>query len=138
MKVLLSLLLIIVSSSTVNADEYLIFKRLADDLGPADLPHHYTVWNIDALKLVSAPIEAEVSQLTDPQQAFDRAQALLKTHGDQKLMTLFLMSYAAREKMHRYGLTQTPSAVLLNEAGQVISTWKKVARATDLLRKESE
>ncbi len=114
-----------------HADEYIIFKRIKDNLGIDTLPHAYTVWHVDAIDYAKHMIEKEVSELPQDE-AMEVAQQRLKEWGDGPLTALFLMSYAGREKMHKYGLTRIPSAVLVDESGKVIRRWEKIENGSEL------
>ncbi len=118
--------------SVASAEQYVIFKRLDQRLGVEQLPHPFTVWHIDALHYASRQIEAGLSALSQ-EAAFALAEQRLNDWGRGPLRALFLMSYSGLEKMHRFGLTETPSAVLLDDHGQVIQRWAKIDHGRDLL-----
>lgn len=125
--------LCLVVGGVCYGDEYLIFKRLNENLGIDQLPHAYTVWHVDAIDYAKYIIEQEVSELPQDE-AMALAQQRLGEWGNGPLTALFLMSYAGREKMHKYGLTRTPSAVLLNDQGEVIKRWEKIDHGSELIK----
>ena len=110
------------TSRSVHSDELVIFKQVADDVGidgySFTLP--YTVWQVDALASMVAPIKATADAMDDPRQAVAFVQRAMAQQDPALLNALFMISIVAREKIERYGLRSLPSAVRLDERGQVV------------------
>jgi len=119
-------------SSEVIAYEYVILKRVHEDLNIKVLPYKYTVWHIDALNLVKYNIEAKGALIDDPKDRQEFMEAEVKKISMSSLGGLAMMGMAAVAKMELYGLTTTPAAVLLDEDGSVVHRWNGIEDGLEL------
>lgn len=129
--ILISVCLLALSSQSF-AVEYLIFKRIDQDLGIDSLPFKYTVWHTDAAQAVAGPINATGLQIADPEARIAYFNSQIEAVNKKKLGLLFLMGFSAVAKMQMYGLSKTPSAVLLDDDGSVIEKWDGFGHGSDL------
>lgn len=128
---LLTLLLLLLTGTSVPADELLIFKRLSDDIGSRQFPIKHTVWHVDALTFGTAPLLEQANTIggIEGQQ---QLEAQFNQIDPSVWIALWTMTFSAREKMAHYGLQQVPSAVWLDEAGTVVNTWPSFTHVDQL------
>jgi len=123
---------LLVFSSQSVAYEFLIFKRVSDDLGIESLPYKYTVWHVDAIESVIGPINSHAATIQDKQIQFEYLTDQMKKIDKASLAALVLMGFSASAKMRAYGLTAVPSAVLLDDDGLVVEMWNGIDHGTQL------
>ena len=122
----LTLIVLVFASTSLLADELLIFKRLSDDIGSRDFPIRHTVWHVDALTYGTAPLLKEANALANATGVIEGQQYLeAQFHQSEPSLwvALWAITFAAREKMALYGLQQVPSAVWLDDDGGIISRY---------------
>ena len=119
-----------------SAYEYIIFKRLSEDLGIEKLPYKFTVWHIDAAEKIVGPINAKAATIEDKQLQFEYLTAEVERIHKPSLGALVLMGFSAVAKMRVYGLTRTPSAVLLDDDGRVVEMWNGFDHGSELIPTE--
>ncbi|MEM7365431.1 MAG: hypothetical protein AAF525_15525 [Pseudomonadota bacterium] len=127
----LTLLVLLFIGTLSHADELLIFKRLSDDIGTRQFPINHTVWHVDALTFGTAPLLAQANTIggIEGQQALE---ALFNQIDPSVWIALWTMTFSAREKMAHYELQQVPSAVWLDESGNVANTWPSFTHVDQL------
>lgn len=127
---------LVLFSGNALSYEYVIFKRVTEDLKIEALPYEFTVWHIDALNMVKLNIEGAAATVV-AEERIEFMQAALDEIPLKTIEGLLLMGWAGTEKMKSYGLTTTPAAVLLDDDGNVVETWDGIVDANILYRSEN-
>lgn len=131
------LLLSFVLATPAWGYEYIIFKRVTEDLGIETLPFKFTVWHIDALSAIKMSIDGKAALIEDPGERIKFMESEINRLDKASLSALLLMGYSGTEKMKRYGLTKTPAAVLLDDKGNVVERWNGFEHGTELLMEKA-
>jgi len=131
-KVFVGLLFIAISSQSYGY-EFLIFKQVHQDIGIASLPFKYTVWHTDPLNVVKYKVEGEAEAIVDLKERAQFIRDEVEKIPGESLGGLAMMGLVAQAKMKKYGLSETPSAVLLDDEGNVVERWDVVTNGLDLL-----
>lgn len=120
-------LLLLFSIGNASA-ELLIFKRLGDEIRvPKKEIQPTTVWLVDAPNIILGPINEAGSKILDEKEQSVFMESVEESIDKEKLQFLLVVSFAAKAKMKKYGLTELPSAIQIDRDGTVVRKFIGIA-----------
>jgi len=100
--------------------ELIVFKRYTDNIVVPKSHIDYTVWLLDAPNVILDPINEEGKDVVDPEEQ-ERFKDKYQSDLNSDLMqALVMISFVARAKANKYGVTVVPSAVQVDRDGTVV------------------
>ena len=83
--------------------------------------------------MVKYKVEGEAEAIVDLKERAQFIRDEVEKIPGESLGGLAMMGLVAQAKMKKYGLSETPSAVLLDDEGNVVERWDVVTNGLDLL-----
>lgn len=132
----LSVLLAILISASVAADEIALFKRVADPVD-ADVvsPLPMSVWEIDAPDRIAATLKHRYRWIRSEAQLAAAAPQITASLDKAAIKRAVLNALVAQTKVAQYALTRLPAAVLIDAQGQVQQRVYDFASVSGMLQK---